>query len=201
MSSKKLEDTRHRRKTAVKVNMGIYILWSFVFTFYSNFSLCSGIASSLRTPPCLSATECNWFCQGQSIARRRARSAAVMGCITVKLHSGYRNVTVCFVRTCSNRKGAVWIRQGFDFAFDLRAGETTLMLLYSLTWSAFFEKGTLITSAVRAIGHWAAPLEQLYLEAPEWWQWGRATSLPLKHPDSSPGVLFWWFGDWTDNHL
>lgn len=47
----------------------------------------------------LSVTECNWFCQGQSIAPRQASSAGDRGCITVKLYSAYRNDTVC-LRVC-----------------------------------------------------------------------------------------------------
>lgn len=43
----------------------------------------------------LSVTECNWFCQDQSIAPRQAGSAADSGCITVNLYSGYRNDTLC----------------------------------------------------------------------------------------------------------
>ena len=43
----------------------------------------------------LSVTECNWFCQGQSIAPRQASSAGDRGCITVKLYSAYRNDTEC----------------------------------------------------------------------------------------------------------
>lgn len=48
----------------------------------------------------LSVTECNWFCQGQSIAPRQASSAGERGCITVKLYSGYRNGTVGVLCTC-----------------------------------------------------------------------------------------------------
>lgn len=43
----------------------------------------------------LSVTECNWFCQGQSIAPRQGSSAGDRGCITVKLYSAYRNDTEC----------------------------------------------------------------------------------------------------------
>lgn len=46
----------------------------------------------------LSATECNWFCQGQSIAPRQASSVGDRGCITVKLYSGYKGDAVCVLR-------------------------------------------------------------------------------------------------------
>lgn len=46
----------------------------------------------------LSVTECNWFCQGQSIAPRQASSAGDRGCITVKLYSGYRAAVCVCVR-------------------------------------------------------------------------------------------------------
>lgn len=42
----------------------------------------------------LSVTECNWFCQGQSIAPHQASSAGDRGSITVKLCAAYRNNTV-----------------------------------------------------------------------------------------------------------
>lgn len=43
----------------------------------------------------LSVTECNWFCQGQSIAPRQDSHAGDRGCITLKLCSAYRNNTEC----------------------------------------------------------------------------------------------------------
>lgn len=48
----------------------------------------------------LSVTECNWFCQGQSIAPRQASSAGDRGCITVNLYSGYKKWHCVFVHGC-----------------------------------------------------------------------------------------------------
>lgn len=91
-------------------------IWIFIFyvplsfIFYLCFSLLrAGVASSpVDSSMSLSVTECNCFCQGQSIAPRQASSAGDRGCITVKLCSAYRNATVCLcmcARVCFNRNG------------------------------------------------------------------------------------------------
>lgn len=56
----------------------------------------------------LSVTECNWFCQGQSIAPWQASSAGDRGCITVNLYSGYKKWHCVFVHGCfKNRNNDV----------------------------------------------------------------------------------------------
>lgn len=59
----------------------------------------------------LSVTECNWFCQGQSIAPRQASSAGDKGCITVKLCTAYRNNTVYLCVQVSGEIEVMWLKQ------------------------------------------------------------------------------------------
>lgn len=74
--------------------MYIYIPSLFVFYLRLWLAHTQALFLPVDSSMSLSVTECNWFCQGQSIAPCRARSAADRGCITVKLYTAYRNHTV-----------------------------------------------------------------------------------------------------------
>ncbi len=98
-------------------HMDIYIICSFVFYFLSLFLplACWCCLLPVDSSMSLSVTECNWFCQGQSIAPRQASSAGDRGCITVKLCSAYRNDTVCLcihARVRFNRNGGDVVTEG-----------------------------------------------------------------------------------------
>ena len=85
------------------IKVDVYILHSFVFYFLPLSLSRSPVLYHCLVPVdssmFLSVTECNWFCQGQSIAPRHANSTGDRRCITVKRYSGNRNETV-FVPVC-----------------------------------------------------------------------------------------------------
>lgn len=65
----------------------------------------------------LSVTECNWFCQGQSIAPRQARSAADGGSVTVKLAASYRETTQ-WICVCGENGADVMEAERFNLSCD-----------------------------------------------------------------------------------
>lgn len=94
----------------------LYFLYS--FDFYFLFIKCKRVKLShsfycllpVDSSMSLSVTECNWFCQGQSIAPRQASSAGDKGCITVNLYSAYRNDAVCLCMGVSKIEIMIWLK-------------------------------------------------------------------------------------------
>lgn len=82
-----------------QINRYLYLMFfslllSVLVFFFFSLLLCWRCLLPTDSSMFLSVTECNWFCQGQSIAPQQASSAGDRGSITVKLCAAYRNNTV-----------------------------------------------------------------------------------------------------------
>lgn len=106
------------------VNRNVYLMFlifslSAQVIFFLFLVLCWRCLLPTDSSMFLSVTECNWFCQGQSIAPHQASSAGDRGSGTVKLSASRRNNTVylcvpIFWRKWSWCDGSEWFNLSRD---------------------------------------------------------------------------------------